>query len=41
MDNHTFIEQQTDQSPNVTKASDILLSPRDDDMVQHINPINK
>ena len=40
-DHHTVIEQQPDQSPNVTKASKILLSPGDDDMVQHISPINK
>ena len=40
-DNQTSIKQQTDLSPNVTKASDIFLIPGDDKMVQHIFPINK
>ena len=40
-DHQTFIEQQPDQLPNVTKASDILLIPGYDDMVQHISYINK
>ena len=40
-DNQTSIKQQTDLSPNVTKASDIFLIPGDDKMVQHISPINK
>ena len=35
---HTVIEQQHDPSPNVMKASDILLIPGDDDMVQYISP---
>ena len=39
-DHQTVIEQQYDPSPNVTKACDILLSPGDDEMVQHIIPIN-
>ena len=38
---HTVIKQQPDTSPNVKKESDIFLIPRDDYMVQHINPINK
>ena len=40
-DHQTVIEQQSDTSPNVTKASDILLIPGYDDMVQHIRLINK
>ena len=40
-DHQKVIDKQHDPSPNVTKASDILLIPGDDDMVQHINPINK
>ena len=40
-DQHIVIEQQPDPSPNVTKASDIFLTPGDEDMVQHISPINK
>ena len=40
-DYHIVIEQQPDTSPNVTKASDIFLTHRDDDMVRHIIPINK
>ena len=40
-DNQTSIKQQTDLSPNVTKASDIFLIPGDDKMVQHIFSINK
>ena len=37
-DHHIVIEQQPEPSPN---ASEILLIPGDDDMVQHIIPINK
>ena len=37
----TVIEQQPDTSPNVTKASEILLIPGGYDMFQHIIPINK
>ena len=40
-DNQTSIKQQTDLSPNVTKASDIFLMPGDDDMGQQIILINK
>ena len=40
-DHHTVIKQQPDPSPNVTKESEILLITGDDDMVQHISPINK
>ena len=40
-DNQTSIKQQTDLSPNVTKASDIFLMPGGDDMGQQIIPINK
>ena len=40
-DHHTGIDQQPGPPPNVTKASDILLIPGDDDMVQHIRLINK
>ena len=32
-DHQTVIEQQPDPSPNIKKASDIFLRPRDDDMV--------
>ena len=40
-DYQVVIEQQPDPSKNVTKSSDILLTPGDDYMVQHIIPINK
>ena len=40
-DKWTVIEQQPDPSPNVTKSSDIFLTPRNDDMVKHAIPINK
>ena len=40
-DHQTVIEQQPDSPPNVTNASDIFLSPGDDDTVHHISPINK
>ena len=40
-DNHTVINQQPGPSPNLTKASDIFLIPGDEEMVQHIIPINK
>ena len=40
-DHQIFIKQQPDPSPNVTKASDIFLVHADDEMVQHISPINK
>ena len=40
-DHHTGIDQQPGPPPNVTKASDILLIPGDDEMVQHIRPTNK
>ena len=36
-----FIEQKIDPSPNSMKASDSLMTTGDDDMVQHISPINK
>ena len=36
-----YKDADTNQSPNVKKASGIFLSPRDDDMVQHISLINK
>ena len=36
----TVIKQQPETSPNVTKASGIFLILEDDDMVQHIIPIN-
>ena len=36
-----MIEQQPDPSPSVTKTSDIWLIPGNDDMVNHIIPINK
>ena len=32
-DHQTVIEQQPDPSPNIKKASDIFLRPRDDEMV--------
>ena len=37
----TVIKQKHATSPNVKKASDILLLPGDDDMGQYIRPINK
>ena len=40
-DHQAVFEQQPDPSPNVTKESDILLISGDDEMVQHIIPINK
>ena len=40
-DHQEVIEQQPDSSPNVTKSRDVLLIPGDDEMVQHIRPINK
>ena len=40
-DHQTVVEKQPDPETNVTKSSDIFLIPRDDDMVQHISPINK
>ena len=40
-DHQIVIEQQPDPSPNATKASENFLTPGDDDMVQHISPINK
>ena len=40
-DHHTVVDQQPDSATNVTKSSDIWLIPGDDDMVQHIRPINK
>ena len=40
-DHQTVIDKQPDPSPNVTKASENFLIPRDDEMVQHISPINK
>ena len=36
-----FIEKQPTPSPNIKKASDVLLIPGDDSMGQHISPINK
>ena len=40
-DNRIVIEQQPYPSTNLTKASDIFLTPVNDDMVQHTSPINK
>ena len=40
-DNRVVIEQQPYPSTNLTKASDIFLTPVNDDMVQHTSPINK
>ena len=40
-DNQTVINQQPDPSPNVMKAREIFLITGDDEMVQHIRPINK
>ena len=40
-DNQKVIKQQPDPSTNVTKASEIFLTLGDDEMVQHISPINK
>ena len=40
-DHQTVIDKQPDPSPNVTKASEKFLIPRDDEMVQHISPIHK
>ena len=40
-DHQTFIKKQPDPSPDITKASDIFLIPRDDEMVQHVSLINK
>ena len=37
----TVIEQQPDPSPNVTKENVNFLVPGNDEMVQHISPINK
>ena len=37
----TVVEQQPDPATTVTKESDIWLIPGDDDMVQHIRPLNK
>ena len=39
--NRTVIQQQPYPAKNVTKSSDIILIHGDDDMVQHIIPINK
>ena len=36
-----LVEQQPDTETNVTKVSDVWLINGDDDMVQHIRPINK
>ena len=35
------VEEKPDPSPNVTKASEILMITWDDYMVQNISPINK
>ena len=40
-DQQKFIEKQPDPSQNVTKAINIYPIPGDDDMGQHISPINK
>ena len=40
-DNQTVINQQSDPSPNVMKARENFLITGDDEMVQHIRPINK
>ena len=40
-DNQTVTEQQPAPPPDVTKASEILPMPRDDEMGQHNIPINK
>ena len=40
-DLQTVIEQHHDTPKNLTKASDILPIIGDNDMVQHISPINK
>ena len=36
-----MVEQQTDTETNIIKASDIWMIPGDDEMVQHIIPLNK
>ena len=38
---HTVIKQQLDTPPNATKSNDIFLIPGNDEIVQHIRPINK
>ena len=40
-DHHTVIKQQLDTPPNATKSNDIFLIPGNDEIVQHIRPINK
>ena len=40
-DHQTVIKQQPAPSPTLIKASGILPMPGDDDMGQHIRPINK
>ena len=40
-DHQTVFKQKPDSATNVTKASDIWMIPGDDDMIQHIRPLNK
>ena len=40
-DHHIVANQQPDPATNVTKASDIWMIPGDDEMFQHIIPLNK
>ena len=40
-DHKTVLEQQPDPSPNATKVNEIFMISGDNEMVQHIIPINK
>ena len=40
-DHQKVIKKQPDPSPNITKSSEILLVPGDDEMIQYTIPINK
>ena len=40
-DHQTVFEKQPDPAKQLTKSSDIWIIPGDDEMVQHIRPINK
>ena len=40
-DHQTVVNQQPDLATNVTKASDICLITGDDEIIQHIIPLNK